>query len=428
MFQMKSPSPILPGSNLSLPSPAKYFRKGERHFHYLAPTTGLWWDGNLGTRGDTVSGIPPELRRESDYRDVEGVVTLRSPFYPSEYTEQTLRRRKVTKLSKDASGPLLQHFQTYRDEWNRLVRLDRASTLKLNRGDRTHRDYSHRRGQHPLRLKSKRRVSSIPITPAIRAVLKQHLKLDWRTVQSPRLIRFGKQVALSYVSKETHIHEVNLEDRTLNSCRDPRLCDVGVCLSQKGMTLQVQNPTDDHQGFHTPIGQLGKQSIDSLVAELRGKARVVALDPYCPPQLRDTKAYLIRKLRTLQAEGAIEFRSPRLALLGATYQNLPSYHPQHLKVWQRNHMKEWFDYARIQGLTGRSLMVKEAGGNLVGVDGRQIHPLTRANHILQSAMAKLGLWHGATFLRSVSGQRVRSAFHRYRCEQQRRAEQPGAPA
>ena len=417
MYEMKPVRRLISVDQIPLPDPVGYFRRGEFAFKL----SGLRWDGDMRLRGDKKHGIPPEVRRETDCRDQDGVLTLLSDFYPSEYSREALRLRTVLVLSKEASRGLLDPFRAYQERWNILVAQDRSGVLiRAQRGDRTARDYVNRRRDHPLRLRSWRRTTSIPVTHEIKAELKKHLDLDWRKVTKPRLLRLGKEVALSYVMREIRVHEVNLEARTINSCRDPRLIDIGICLDHNGMTVEQQNPTDDHQGFIIPMAQLTKQKVQNFVADLVGKVRVVALDPYVPTELADLKTYLTRKCRALHAEGAIEFRSPKLVSLGAVYRDLPSYHPQHLKVRERNSMREYFDYTRIWGLTGEPLMVREAEGGLVGVDGRQIHPLTRANHILQSVMATLDLWHGATFLRSVGSPRVRRVFRAFRCEQEKR--------
>lgn len=362
------------------------------------------------------------MRRDTDCRDVDGTLTLLTDFYPSEYSEQTLRLRKIEKLSKGASRGLLRHFLAYREEWNRLVHRDRSGA-SIRASDRTSRDYVHRRklATHPLRVRSWSRTISIPVSPEIKAELKQHLQLDWRRVGHLRLLRFGRRVALSYVIKEVRVREVDLDERTIRSCRDPRLHDVGICFDQHGMSVVVKNPTDDLCPQHFPKRFLDRQFIDSILTELVGKARVVALDPAYPAELHGIASYFRRKLRTLQAEGAIEFKSPKLVSLGERYRNLPRCHPQHLKLSMKRHMREHFDYCIFMRLTGQPLLVKVLDGNVVDVDGRHVNPLERANHAVQSVMAKLDLWHGATFLHSVNSQRVRKAFHRYRCERQKAA-------
>ena len=402
----------------ALPEPAGYFRAGERTSFLLGSRFEIRWNGSFQCRGDHRNGIALEHRQETDWKDQDGRIVLQAPLDTFDYTEQTKRVRTIEKLPVEASRNLLPFFRVYLEGWNRLVALDRSgASVKAIHGDRLTRDYVTRRknSQHPLRTKSWSRVCSIPVTAEIKAVLKQHLKLDWRTTSGLRLIRYGQRVALAYVHKEIQIREVDLEQNSLNSCRDPRLCDMGICLSPYGMTLMLQNPTDDHQGFHIPIANLTKAFIDKLVADMNGRIRSVMLDPICPNNLRTIKTHLVRRLRTLQAEGAIEFRSPKLVSLGAVYKDLPQHDPLHLKVWQRKLMEEFFDYTRILGLTGAPLMVRESDGVLRGVNDRQIDPLTRANHVLQSGLAKMDLWHGATFLRSRPSHRVRSAFNRYRC-------------
>lgn len=372
-------------------------------------------------RGDSRNGIPPEIRRETDCRDYDGVLTMRTPFYPSEYSESTLRLRHFEKLPKDLSKALLRHFQAYQTRWNELVALDRSGIrVRAVSGDRTARDYVRRRrlASHPLRTKSWSRVHSIPVTADIRRELRPHLYLDWRKVQGLRLLRFGRKVVLSYTLKETRIREVDLEERTIKSCRDPRLCDLGISFSDKGMAFSLQTPTDNHISDFTPKHLLTKQSLLEFTREMVGKIRVVALDPVCPASMRDLKSYLTRKLRALQAEGTIEFRTPRWISLGDKY-DLPARHPDRPPAAIRKLMRENYPYCQILGLTGSPLLVKEVEGGLVGADGRQIDPLTRANHVIQSVMAKLDLWHGATFLRSVNSQSVHKAFRRYQCELQR---------
>ena len=427
---------IAPDTLPALPDPAGYFRKGEKFFWYQSPASGIKCEGDWlhdrrsGFQSCQSSGILPGLRQETDYRDEGGTVVFQAPFDESDYSEQTLRLRKLVKLSPETSCILLPYFESYQGVWNRLVHLDRSGTLiKANTGDpherKVRRDYVNRRCQavNPLRFKSWARVNSIPITSEIRAELKKSLDLDWRYVISMRLLRRGKTVWLAYTHKEIRIHEVNLDRHSINSCRDPRLCDMGICFSPNGMAVQIQNPTEDRRGSLIPKEKLTKQYINKLVAQMIGKVRVVALDPVCPSNLCNIKTYLTRKLRTLQAEGAIEFRSPKLVSLGARYKDRPQHHPLHLHVWQRNLIKDWFDYSLILGLTGRPLMVREVNGTLIGGDSRQvINPLTRANHAIQTALAKMDLWHGATFLRSKSWQRVRSAFYRQQCKLQSKEE------
>jgi len=426
-----------PGSFPALPEPAGYFRKGEKWFWYQSASTGIKCEGDWmhdrrsnALRSTGSGGIFQELRQETDYRDEGGSIVFQAPFDESDYSERTLRLREVIRLPLGASRALYHYFDTYQDVWNCLVHLDRSGVLiKANTGDpserKIRRDYVNRRSQstHPLRLKKQSRVGSIPISSEIRTELKQMVGLDWRCVISMRLLRWGKRVILAYTHKETRIHEVNLEHRSINSCRDPRLCDMGICFSPNGMTVQIQNPTEDRQGSFVPKAKLTKQYINQLVAQMVGKIRVVAIDPICPSGLNDIKTYLTRKLRALQAEGAMEFRSPKLVSLGAKYKDHPQHHPLHLHVWQRNLMKEWFDYSLILGLTGRPVLVREVNGTLIGGDSQQvINPLTRANHAIQTALAKMDLWHGATFLRSRSWQRVRSAFNRQLCKLQSKEE------
>jgi hypothetical protein len=424
MNQALKTSPI---SNFpALPEPAGYFRKGEKLHWYQSPASGIQYESGLihnrssnAFRSCGSGGIFPELRRETDYRDQDGDIVFQAPFEKSDYSERLQRRRELLHLSSEASRGLLNHFKAYQTGWNQLVLLDRSGQpVRAKSGDRLTRDYLNRRklSAHPLRTKTFCRVCSIPVTPEIKAELKKYLNLDWRYVISMRLLRRGHRVLLAVIHKETQIREVDLEKRKIRHCRDPRLCDMGICFSPNGMAVRIQNPTEDHQNYFVPVANLTKQLINQLLTQIAGKIRVVALDPICPESCRGLKTYLTRKLRTLQAEGAIEFRLPRLVSLGAKYNNLPQHHPLHLKVWQKNLIKEWFDYSQILGLTGRPLMVKPSNGTLIGADSRQVKPLTRANHVIQMALAKMDLWHGATFLRSRSWQRVRSAFYRHLCK------------
>lgn len=230
------------------------------------------------------------------------------------------------------------------------------------------------------------------------------MDLDWRRVTKARLLRFGDRVALSYVQ---------IEHVTRNANRDPRLSNVGICLTDKGMTLMFQGPSDEIYPVHVSKEQLTYKYIKQLAQQMTGKIQVVGLDPNVPPLMRNIKTYLIRRLRNAQAEGAIAFHSLKRVTLGDRYLNRPVWDKQRLKLWQRKLLSKWARYSVIMDLTGKPILVKEESGGLVtGPMDKSVHPLIRANDAIQSVMAKLDLSPCATFLHSSDRQRVQRAFHR----------------
>ena len=306
------------------------------------------------------------------------------------------RRKQVVSLSPHS---YLAPFKQYMSEWNALVSQDRRGEKIL--GDTpTSREYLSRRKQstNPLRKKSWKRITSIPLTKELRANLKSLVNVDWRKVTKPRLIRHGSHVKFTFV-KAIHLH------RNLN--HDPRLSNVGLCLTDQGLTMQILSPSDQPQALHIQANQLTKKAINRLVKQMHGRIHVVGLDPIVPPSMREIKTYLVRRLRNIQAEGAIVFRSPNRVSLGEKYLNHPS--------WQRKLVKRWTGCFTILGLTGQPLVAQEQNGGLVtGPSDKSVHPLIRANDTIQTVMAKLDLQHSATFLHSRDRQRVQTAFHRYR--------------
>lgn len=327
--------------------------------------------------------------------------------------QTTQTRRHLVKLSRSASKGLLSLFRDYQEGWNALVHQERSGTPVRVRAPRhltgmdrkLQRDYVKRRqgASHPLRLRSWHRTVSIPVTKQTQALLKAEIPINFRKATRLRLLRFGDQVALSYVLKE----------EAAVTRPNPFQSDLGICLTESGMTLVVSTPGDLKKGWHVPAEQLTTKVLNQIVQQMRGRIRVVGLDPTYPAAMRGINTYLTRKFRNLQAEGAIKFRSPKRVSLGEKYLNLPEWHPSHLALWQKKLIRGHAEYSQIMGLTGRPLLVKEAAGDLVGVDGRQISPLTRANDVVQTVLAKLDQWHGATFLDSRNRTRVQSAFNRW---------------
>ena len=245
----------------------------------------------------------------------------------------------------------------------------------------------------------------MPLSKPLRDALKGQVDLDWRKVTKARLLRFGDRVALSYVQ---------LEPITKNLNRDPRLSNVGICLTDKGMTLVLQGPSDTLHPVHIPKEQLTQNYIKQFVQQMIGKIQVVGLDPTVPPSMRDIRTYLIRRLRNTQAEGAIVFRSLKRVSLGDRYLNRPVWDKQRPKLWQRKLLSQWAGYSVIMDLTGKPLLAKEESGGLVtGPLDKSVNPFIRANDAIQSVMAKLDLSPSATFLRSSDRQRVQRAFHRH---------------
>lgn len=320
-------------------------------------------------------------------------------------------RRYFRKLPSGVSDGLLSLFKVYQDRWNHLVTQERSGTpVRVQKGveafeRKIQKDYVNRRSgaSHPLRMRSWHRTVSIPVSRDILAVLKGALGLDLRKVMKPRLLRRGSSVWLSYAQ-----NTVEAIPRP-----DPFQSDLGICLTEEGMTLMVCTPGDLKGWRHFRAERLTRKTLDQIVQQMRGRLRTVGLDPTYPASMRETHTYLTRKLRNLQAEGAIRFRSPKRVSLGEKYLNVSRWNPDHLPLWQKKLIRGHAEYSQILGLTGRPLLVKEAAGDLVGVDGQQISPLTRANDVIQTVLAKLDLWHGATFLVSRDRQRVQSAFNRW---------------
>jgi hypothetical protein len=309
-----------------------------------------------------------------------------------------VRVRTIHRLSEADSAAILKFFRHYREEWNTLVAQDRSG-IQLSDSAATA-DYRQRRAlaTHPLRKKSWRRVTSIPLSPEIKNYLRGKVSLDWRKVTKPRLLRFGQTIAISYVK---------LEKREFNLNRDPRLSDAGLCLTNKGLHIRIIGPTDEPIHQFVPTKLLTKQQINELVQQMIGKIQVVGLDPIVPPQMREIKAYLVRKLRNRQAEGAILFRILHRTPLGEKYPNR--------KLWQRKLMQRFDSYCISMGLTGKPLLVREGeDGRVTGPSDKCVHPIVRANEAIQTVMAKMDLSHSATFLHSRDRQRVQRAFHRQR--------------
>ncbi len=317
---------------------------------------------------------------------------------------EAYRVKRVVKLSAKASERLLPSFKAYQGDWNDLVRKDRSGE-KLKRQSPIQREYLNRRKltTNPLRVRSWSRTVSIPLSAELRRVVKESVRVDWRRVTKARLCRFGSTVALSYVETVQVAIQKPL----------PMMFDVGMTLTEEGLFVRLQAPTDEPLSQFIPKIRLTKQFFNQMAQRMRGRVRLVALDPLIPPSMTATKNLLVRKMRNAQAEGATVFRTPRRVSLGEKYLNQPKGSHNRLTGPLRGFMKEWAGYSLILGLTGEPLLVKECGGRLVtGPMDKSVHPIVRANDVLQTALAKLGLWHTAPSLPRRDSQRVRRAFHR----------------
>ena len=314
------------------------------------------------------------------------------------------RIRKTLPLPSDAYPVVLPLFKHYMDSWNALVHKDRSGQ-RIQRRSPVERDYVNRRklSLNPLRLRNWNRTVSLPVTSELKRALKPWVKIDWRRVSKARMIRSGNEVTLSYV-KTT---EVVLPRPT------SVMYDMGVCLTNEGMFLRLQTPTDQPLSHFIRKSSLTKQFINELAQRMHGRVRLVALDPLVPNGMLSIKNHFVRKIRNTQAECATVFRTPRRIPLGEKYLNHSKGSTHRLKGRLRGAMKGWSDYSLILGLTGEPLLVREREGELVtGPMDKSVHPIARANDALQTALAKLDLWHSATFLRSRDSQRVRNAFRR----------------
>ena len=433
------------------PEPMPFFQKGEFRRYKSVMMDAEWWDGSLWSRGATsggsglLKGIAPCERKHTDYSVEDGRVQFSSEFFKEEFSIKKIRHRKSLGL-KEING-LEQVFKYYLATWNILVTLDQQGThlgrelfvsqptLALLYAEnpfyavKALKEYLRRRVQasSPLRHKRLQRLNSIPLLlkdyPAIQVEVAKYLKTvgaDLRRVVSSRLIRKSdKRYLVSFTFTAPNVvREVNLEDSSLNFCRDPRLVDIGCSFSDKGLSVVVQNAFEDRE-FFTISSELitnVKNFLDKFFKEINGKVRSLSLDgsSIIPKNLVGIHKEFTRRCGVLKAVGAIEFYlTPRLISLGEQYpKDTPFYDSKHLKVWERKLLSENEEYATISGLTGAQTLVKYTSNGLISHTGAKVLPETMANYALQLALAKYDMWHGATFMDRGTCRTVRKRLDR----------------
>ena len=442
------------------PNPMPFFKKGEFRRYRSVFMDAEWWDGSCWSRGATpggaglIKGLPPCERKHTDYSVEDGKVILASHFYKEEFSIKKQRHRKSIVIKDFAH--LVPLFNLYLELWNHLVDLDqqgqhlgkdllkRDPKLALAFAEtpfyasKTLKEYLSRRSRSktPLRYKSLHRLNSIPMAlpnhPELASLISDYLKplgLDLRRVVSSRLVRKSdKRFLVSFIFTISDvIKEVNLDDSSLNYCRDPRLVDIGCSFSSKGLSIVVQNAFEDREFFtvSTDVLEKTKNFLDSFLKEISGKVRSISLDgsSVTPNNLLEVKKELSRRCRTLKAVGAAEFYvTPRLVSLGEQYpKDTPFYDSKHLKVWERKLLSDNADYATIMGLTGAPCLVKYHKNSLVTSSGNPVIPEVMANHALQLALAKYDMWHGATFMDRGTCRTVRKGLDRSKEKVQQKA-------
>ena len=432
------------------PEPLPFFKKGEFRRYKSKFMDAEWHDGSGWSRGATaggaglLKGIAPCERKHTDYQIEDGRVVSASNFFPEEYSEKTRRFRKSLPIQSFESVEAL--FLAYLAAWNRLVTLDqRGSPLGKNllRDDvemgrigqecpfqalRATKEYLNRRkgATGPLRHKRLHRLNSIPMDlkslPGVQTLISDFMKTqdsDLRRVISCRLVRKSNKrylVCFTYANKT--IREVDLSDNSINFCRDPRLVDMGCAFSEKGLSIVTQDAYEGREFYTVSSDVLKnvKRFLNTFFKEFEGKVRSISLDgsDTLPSNMRQVHKEFVRRCNTLKAVGAIEFYlSPKLVSLGERYsQSLPYYHPNHLKVWEYKYMKEFLNYTIITGLTGVPYLVRNSDQGIQNHKGEKVGPELMANYVLQLALAKHDMWHGATFMDRGTCRTVRKRLDR----------------
>ena len=416
--------------NLPFPAPLKFFVRKEFK-RYKGHFSDEWWDGKLWHRGNTTDqhglfrGISPELRVETDYHtDENNQICSNSEFFPSEYTVKNQRRRKSVTLTPDLTVDSEQAFLCYLAVWNQLVTMDKAG-IPLNppseNNKSVYREYQEKRAKAsgPLRYKSFKRLSSIPIPTDFKTKQIVGEVIDFRRFISGRILkRSKKKYQISFVYSEKRVREVNLEQNTINSCRDPRLRDIGVAFSKQGISIVTQDAFDQRKYFIIKADTIKntRNFIKEFFKNLYGKVRSIALDASCfvPKDLVELRKKFIKQCRTMKAVGAALFyEAPKLIPLGETYRaDLPAHNPKHLKVWEKKLFSEVQEYALIQGLTGEPMLVIPGQEGPSLLKGGVVPGLVMANHTLHQAVAKWDLWPGASFLSRASCRTVLNGLKR----------------
>jgi hypothetical protein len=424
------------------PEPLKFFKKQEFR-RYKGCQTTEWWDGCNFSRSSSLNeGIIPEQRRTTDYYVEDGRIFSDAEFYATEFSIQKQRHRKSLAVCPKGLSEGLKLVGNYKNIWNHLVDLDQSGTkveMKLlpslaGRGlytKKTLREYVSRRklAKSPLRHKKLHRVNSVPLNldahPIFRDQVADYMNSigsDLRRVIHCRLVRKSDtRLLLCFTFTVSDVIREVINDKgdpSINFCRDPRLVDIGVSFSSKGMSIVVQNAFEDRE-FYCVKSDLLKNTakfINTFLSSLNGRVRSVGMDQNFPitGHLLEVRKELSRKLKTLAAVGAMEFYTPpRLVSLGEQYPSgTPFYDKTRLKVWERKLLSEHEDYAMVQGLTGASCLVKMSQGKLITHKGSEVSPETMANHALLLALAKRDMWHGATFMDRGTCRTVRKGLNR----------------
>jgi hypothetical protein len=288
------------------PEPMPFFQKGEFRRYKSVMMDAEWWDGSVWSRGATsggsglLKGIAPCERKHTDYSIEGDKIAFSSEFCKEEFSIKKIRHRKSIGL-KDIIG-MEAMFQDYLKAWNLLVDLDQKG-IQLGRGLlktdsnlarafaespfytlRALKEYLKRRGRSssPLRHKRLHRLNTVPLDlrnyPGIQSEVALYLKSvgsDLRRVVSTRLVRKSDKrflVSFTFTAPDV-VREVNLEDSSINFCRDPRLVDIGCSFSEKGLSIVVQNAFEDREFYTISPALLEnvKNFLDKFFKEIKGK-------------------------------------------------------------------------------------------------------------------------------------------------------------
>jgi hypothetical protein len=434
------------------PEPLNFFKKQEFR-RYKGCQTEEWWDGCNFARGATLTGsgslnkgIIPEQRRPTDYHIENGRILSNTEFYESEFSIEKQRHRKSLVVEVSCNSEVTQLFEAYLDIWNHVVSVDQTGkkvemSLFQSLGPslstrpfyakKTIREYisSRRLSNGPLRHKKLHRLHSIPVDlnthPALRDQVAGYMASiggNMRRVIQCRLVRKSdKRFLLCFTFTTPDVIREVINDKgepSINFCRDPRLVDIGISFSYKGISVVVQNAFEDREFYYIKSNLLKNTAkfINKFLNNLKGRTRSVGMDMNFPitGHLLEVRKELSRRLRTLAAVGATEFYTPpRLVSLGEQYPSgTPFYDKFRLKVWERKLLSGHEEYAMIQGLTGAPCLIKVSQGKLITSKGSDVNPETMANHALLLALAKRDMWHGATFLDRGTCRTVRKGLNR----------------
>ena len=448
--------PVYPVSQLGdtgkvFPEPLKFFKKQEFR-RYKGCQTEEWWDGCHFARGATLTGsgmnkgIAPIQRRPTDYHIENGRIFSNTEFYESEYTIKKQRHRKSLVVDERSLGLVTNLANLCKNIFNHVVDVDQTGTkvkmnllqeLPLSLSERpfyakkTIREYISRRklATSPLRHKKLHRLNSMPLDLASHPALQNQVAGymasiggDLRRVITCRLVRKSDKrflLCFTYTVPDVTREVTNSKSEpSINFCRDPRLVDIGISFSNKGMSIVVQNAFEDRKFFCVKSDLLKKtaQFINTFLNNLKGRVRSVGMDKNFPitGHLLVARKELSRRLRALAAVGATEFYTPpKFVSLGEQYPSgTPFYDKTRLKVWERKLLSEHEEYAMIQGLTGAPCLIKVSQGKLITSKGSDVNPETMANHALLLALAKRDMWHGATFMDRGTCRTVRKGLNR----------------